>query len=421
MATRNRPSTSRIGIIGGGPAGLTAAHYLTRCGYPKVTVLERENRVGGKCCSVRQGQHVYEMGAVLATRDYTTTRELMDSVGIDGAPTDGVNCFDLEGHPIDLFPRRQIPRLLWQVLVHYAWATQVRYRQINGPGLAGVDPDLCEPFQEFAEHHGLPSLQGALAPPFTAFGYGYFSEVPTAYVMKYLDLHMIESLRSPSRRLVWPEGVETLWSRIAEQHDVRTGVTVRHVTRSDTVRVETEQDVLEFDDLILTSPLDDALGYLDASPTERRLFSAIRTYDYWVLLCRIDGLPDSSGFLPAHFLSEARGHLMMWYHRWHDEPLYTLYALGDGSMTEDDIERTCAADLQHLGAWLDEVVDARCWKYFPHVTSSVMADGFYDDLEELQGTRHTYYAGELMSFSTIERSASYSRDLVDRFFAPQDA
>jgi predicted NAD/FAD-dependent oxidoreductase len=416
MSLRSFGRDTRIGIIGGGASGLTAAHHLAQAGFSHVTVLEREARVGGKCCSVPVGSHVYELGAVLGNRDYTATLDLMRAVGVQGGPTEGLHCYDMNGRPCDLFPRTEIPRVAWQVLVHYAWATQVRYRRIQEPGLAGVHRNLSEPFSEFARRHSLESLPRAFSPPFTAFGYGFFDEVPAAYVLKYLDLHMVESLVAPSRRIEWPDGTEALWTRLAERHDVRTATTVRRVTRGDTVHVETDNGPLEFDALILTSPLDQALGFLDATPTERRLFSAIRTYDYHVLLCRISGLPEGSGLLPAHFLARHYGHVLLWYHRNHDDPLYTVYALGDGHQTEDEIERTCAADLRQLGARLEQVVHARRWHYFPHVTSEVMAGGFYDDLERLQGTNSTYYAGEIMSFATVELCARYSRDLVRRFF-----
>ncbi len=231
MGPGQQPTDQRIGVIGAGASGLSAAHYLRRAGHGNVTVLERAQQVGGKCCSVSVGPHVYELGAVLATRNYDTTLELMESVGVEAVPTDGMHCFDADGHPIDLFPRSQIPRLLWQVLLHYAWATRVRYRRINEPGLVGIDPDLYEPFARFAGQHALPSLGEALALPFTGFGYGYFDEIPTAYVMKYLDLHMIESLISPRRRMVWPDGVQSLWARLAQELDVRTGVTIRSITR----------------------------------------------------------------------------------------------------------------------------------------------------------------------------------------------
>jgi len=37
-------------------------------------------------------------------------------------------------------------------------------------------------------------------------------------------------------------------------------------------------------------------------------------------------------------------------------------------------------------------------------------------MEGLQGINRTYYGGEIMGFSAVEGSASYSYALVDRFF-----
>lgn len=416
MQPNHHLNNARIAVIGAGASGLTIAHYLKQAGYANVIVLEKALRVGGKCCSIPVGPHVYEMGAVLGTRDYTTTLELMRWVGLPSGPTDDSLCYDPDGHCIDLFTWYQYPRLLWLLLVNYTWLTRVRYRRINEPGLAGIHPDLHQPFAVFAQHHGLPALGRVLMPPFTAFGYGYFGEVPAAYVLKYLDLPTIEALRNRRRRIVWPDGIETLWSRLAQQHDVRTGVNIRRVTRRNGVRIETDQEALEFDALILTCPLDEALHFLDASPLERQLFSAIRHYDYWVLLCEIDGLPPGSGYIPAHFMPEQAGHVLLWYHRWSDVPLYNLYVLGDFAMREDTIERTCAADLQRMGATLKRVVHVQRWKYFPHVSPVDMAAGYYDILEKLQGTNHTYYAGEILSFATVEICACYAKALVAHCF-----
>jgi hypothetical protein len=415
---REHRSTARIGIIGAGASGLTAAHYLQRAGYRNVTVLEREARVGGKCCTVEVDQRTYELGAVFGTRDYTTTLDLMHEVGLPRAPLERMHCLDVDGHPVELVPWRQHPQLLWALAARYGWLAQVRYHRVHEPGLAGVHPDLYEPFGTFARRHGLPTLERALTPPFTGFGYGYFDEVPTAYVLKYLDVPMIEAMLVPDRRFMWPDGAQSLWARLADRHDVRTGITVRRVTRAGgTVLVEADQGALEFDALILTSPLDEALGFLDSSPMERRLFSAIRHYDYWVLLCQVGGLRDGSCYIPAHFRPDRAGHVMIWYQRWPGDTLCTLYVLGGPGMSQEAIRDTCAADLTRVGGSLERVVDLRHWKYFPHVGAADMAAGFYNSLEGLQGTQHTYYAGELMAFSTIEICARYARALVDRFFA----
>ena len=65
------------------------------------------------------------MGAVLDTRDYATTLELMRAVGLKGGPTGSAACYDAEGCRIDLFAWHQLPRLLWLLMVNYAWLTRV--------------------------------------------------------------------------------------------------------------------------------------------------------------------------------------------------------------------------------------------------------------------------------------------------------
>lgn len=46
------PINTRIGIVGGGPSGLSAAYALAKLGYTNVTVLEKYHSVGGMCESV---------------------------------------------------------------------------------------------------------------------------------------------------------------------------------------------------------------------------------------------------------------------------------------------------------------------------------------------------------------------------------
>lgn len=46
------PVNTRIGIIGAGPSGISAAYALSRLGYKNVTVVEKHHTVGGMCESV---------------------------------------------------------------------------------------------------------------------------------------------------------------------------------------------------------------------------------------------------------------------------------------------------------------------------------------------------------------------------------
>jgi protoporphyrinogen oxidase len=79
----------RICIIGGGPAGLSAAMYLEKKGYKNYVIYEKDNRVGGKCYSpkVKMGpddkeERTVEMGAIMGAKTYYAVHEAEEFGGV---------------------------------------------------------------------------------------------------------------------------------------------------------------------------------------------------------------------------------------------------------------------------------------------------------------------------------------------------
>jgi protoporphyrinogen oxidase len=79
----------RIAIIGGGPAGLSAAMYLEKKGYTNYVIYEKDNRVGGKCYSpkVKMGpdgkdERSVEMGAIMGAKTYYAVHECEEFGGV---------------------------------------------------------------------------------------------------------------------------------------------------------------------------------------------------------------------------------------------------------------------------------------------------------------------------------------------------
>ena len=72
----------KICIVGSGPSGMSAAWYLQKKGYTDITILERLDRVGGKCNTPKFDGKYYEMGAVIALPTYYKSLALMDEAGI---------------------------------------------------------------------------------------------------------------------------------------------------------------------------------------------------------------------------------------------------------------------------------------------------------------------------------------------------
>ena len=308
----------RIAIIGGGPAGLSAGMYLEKKGYENYTIFERQDRVGGKCWSPHYNGRRYEMGAIMGVPSYYAVHDVEEFCGIthDG-PQLNRNYKDASGKVIEPFARSvgNIIRNPWLLkmkkqLKTFGELLETKYKgyDVNGhrgvaegrydgfavtPGrekVEGVNPnlkDLALPFKEFCEKNGVPLVQKIWIGPFTSFGYGYFDEIPAAYVLKYLDYQTCMNFVKVNL-WTWKEGTQYIWEQLNDhlKHPALLNSTIEKVDRKDgKVFITVNGKVEEFDKVIVTAPLyipnkrDDGqkgmVEYFDAREDEQALFSKI--------------------------------------------------------------------------------------------------------------------------------------------------
>jgi predicted NAD/FAD-binding protein len=410
----------RICIIGAGAAGLSAAHFLRQRGYSRVQVLEASDRVGGKCCSAGLGNAVVEAGALGATGSYREVLRLARATGVGVVEPPEQFVFDAttrEFLRLNTAFMKSLSAASVAALARYFLAA-LRHRSLRRPGFAGVPAQLARPFSEWAAQRGMAALAPLLELPVTGFGYGALDATPAAYVLKYihtanfLTLLRLALSRSASYRIAG--GYESLWRAVAGALDVRLGSRVISVQRDSAIRVTTTVESLECDVLLLTTPLDRALSFLDASPAERDLFSQVRYTTYHVMLCRTRGLPNAS--ISMHPLP-APGATCLLARGWADPDATVAYAYGEaGESPPVEVAPQLEHAIRNLGGSLLAVEKHIGWRYFPHVGPELMAAGYFDRLEALQGARNTYLAGSLLSFETVEDVVAYSKRLVERFF-----
>jgi hypothetical protein len=264
----------------------------------------------------------------------------------------------------------------------------------------------------------MAALAPLLALPVTGFGYGALDATPAAYVLKYLHAENFLTLlrlalsRSASYRIAG--GYEGLWRAVARTLDVRLGARVLSVQRDSVIRLATATERLECDALVLAAPLDRALSFLDATPVEQDLFSQVRYNTLHVTLCRTRGLPDAS--ISIHPLP-GPGATCLLARGWATPEATVAYAYGvAGETPPAELTGQLEQAIRNLGGSLLAVEQQIAWRYFPHVGAGLMAAGYFDRLEALQGGRNTYFAGSLLSFETVEDVVAYSKRLVERFF-----
>ena len=446
----------KICIIGGGPAGLSAGMYLEKKGYENYTILERNDHVGGKCHSPHYNGRRYEMGAIMGVPSYYAVHDVEEFCGIthDG-PQLNRNYKDRNGNVIEPFETKKnilkIPRLMKmkKQVTELGRILETKYKGYDVNGHRGVaqgrydgfavtperEPisgtnenlkDLAMPFKDWCEMNNVELTQDIWIGPFTSFGYGYFDEIPAAYVLKYLDFQTCMNFVRINL-WTWKEGTQFIWESLNDKlkNHARLNSKITNVERKDgKVYVTVNGEVEEYDKLIITSPLQFFPDYADAREDEKKYFSKIEyeRYDVLAVETRPEDHPEISYYVFDNMTPDRLGHLMVYYRRWRDtkDQVITTYALRKHKNSEeipyDACRQMVLEDLKVMKNPASNVVNEQSWYYFPHVFSEDYAAGWYDDVEAMQGKYDTYYAGEVMSFGDMDETAEYSRELVERFF-----
>ena len=301
--------------------------------------------------------------------------------------------------------------------------------------IKGTNPnlkDLALPFAEFCKLNGVEEVMRIWIAPFTSFGYGFFDEIPAALVMKYLDV--TTALEFVNLRLwTWQDGTQEIYKRVNDKlkHPAILETEVVKVERPEgkvlvTIRSKDGKETTEeFDKLVVTTPLDWFAKYADATKEEAELFAKIvhERYCDYIATFEPGKSPNISGYMVENMVPERLGHAMVYYNRWQcldrDCPA-TVYALanhtGSPDKDFDDVMKTMDEDMKRVGFPIKEKHFAQEVYYCPHVSAQDYADGWYDKLEALQGTKNTFYAGEIISFGDMEDTCAASKDIVGRFF-----
>ncbi|MGW2384185.1 FAD-dependent oxidoreductase [Streptomyces sp. NPDC001658] len=443
MDASHAPVPSRsVVVIGAGPGGLAAARELERAGH-RVTVLEEQDSVAGKCQSVSVDDHTFDLGGHICTNRYERTAQLVTELGVETERTTRYRVLDVAARTA---VRQSMAFLHDGTLRRYQALREREFPHIGEPGLAHSARALAAPVSAWLAEHGLEAMAESFGTGYTAAGYGYLDDdVPALYFVKYAE--MTGLLSGDGRELLGHEGdftlvggFATLWRRIAEElKDVRCGVRVTSVERhtgggtdgwagrrtgawtggrTGGVRVHTDAGPVTADDLVLAVPLDRILPVLDATAEERDVAARIRSNAYHTVLATASGLPENAFyFLDRHTATrEASGHCVSYHHRYPDSDVRTFYSYG----RPEEVGALIREDVAGLGGRVEEVHLQRAWAFMPHFGGADLAGGVLDRLDALQGRFHTYHVGGLPAFELVECAVAHAQDLARRHFPPVD-
>ncbi|MEW5800731.1 MAG: FAD-dependent oxidoreductase [bacterium] len=428
-AETKQPKDLRIAIVGAGVAGLSAAYFLKDAGYENVTVYEKEPQVGGKVHSFTYDGHTHELGAMWIEDYYLIIYGLAAKYGIDLQleeadfiirDPNNMNYKNAQDYIVAKYGLAKT-----QLALANFQKVQWKFKSLNNTGFAGADPELFMTFDKFAVKYQIEPIAYGFKTMWTNGGFGYYHEVPSLYVLKYLMLTM----RDPGTFVVTfqrvPDGYQRLWEKIADDlDDVRLNHTVEKVKRhsdGNSVSIEvTANGVTEtFDRIIITCDLKESLKFLDATKDEQELFSQVKSYNFDVHFFHAHGISYSNGnlvVLAANNVPEKNGHVLALLNREESPGIWKSYQMAPWGTPSDELIRFVEEDVKQLGGQVESIIIQKQWSFFPHVKTQTLYNGFYDRIEASQGENGTYYAGGIMCLEGTERVCRYSEKLIRTYF-----
>lgn len=418
----------RIGIIGAGISGLSAAHFLLKKGYKDICVIEADGRVGGKCLTVNYNGKTYEMGSSMGLPSHYHIKQLMKQFRIKPS---GISLtrghFRTDGQLATQLAKDQRREFIMQlkrlpeILKQYPWLKTV--------GFNDYPVTLAVTFSEWCAANDLQVLEKIYEQCFTTFGFGHIQRVPAGYVLKMVTYENLMGFLEISRIITWSKGTGTLLQRMADQVPelrLTQAVTKIEVLSGEgsnngkkQIAVTLNSGTQYFDRLIYAADMPQLKALMALDHHFTSMLDAICEEVFYVYAFKLKGIPELCGYVPENLVEERKGHLTVWYHQWpldqHRE-MVTVYAYGDASLSEAERVKIVIEDLEKLGCSGIQLYFSKAWRHFPHYESTAIEDGIFNELNALQGKDGIYYVNELVAGTSMEACAAYSEALVEKFF-----
>ncbi|XP_061367274.1 uncharacterized protein LOC133310373 [Gastrolobium bilobum] len=383
------PVNTRIGIVGAGPSGISAAYALARLGYNNITVLEKHHSVGGMCESVEIEGKVYDLGGqVLAASSAPVIFQLAKETSspLEEMDSHKLAVINSSGQYHDIKVADDYVSVMSLTL-----GIQEKVKNSGRFGVHAVSEVASDLTLDYLEHHGLKSVPKSVAYGYTASGYGFIQDMPYAYIHEFTRTSMAGKIRR------FKGGYTSLWQRIVESLPVKLHyntevLAIKRNSDSVTVNVKSSNEIetVEFDKIIISGnfPLKYGRTYrsvpstcigcetevMDASDLEKDLFSKVETNDYYTTVLKIKGLEHIPvGFYYFNEYMEdpsTIGNPVAMQKFYAESNIFLFWSYGNSDDVKGPIVTKLAiSNVESMGGEVENVILQRRFKYFPHVSS----------------------------------------------------
>lgn len=412
-----------LAIIGAGPGGLTLAKYLRLTGFQQFTLLERDARVGGKSDSLDLGDLIAEMGTCYATGGY---KDVLAWMRRQGRPFRMLRRTTVDGAGVrDYVNNAPGPSVAQQVAAYLLKRHSLLARLKKNPDDPRALAEASMSAEAWLTDNRLPKIMRLMYRAVTALGYGYLNEVSIYQAMLWVDRHAIIS--GATGTLFMPsQGWSAFWEILAQDFDVRLSQQITRIERG------AGESLIHFADgrqlaagaAVCTIPVDDwARLVTDPTRDEKAVAGAVTWKGYATSLIVVENWfsdEDIRSFSKAFLPGSYPGQLISARHEGHSPDFGGhLYVTGQipGDYTPQELRVFLERDLADQGARLVNVVNARIWRYFPHLNLKAIESGLLGTMRSMQGAGRTWYSGASFSHESVANISAFNKALAPQLLA----
>ncbi|PYH94046.1 FAD dependent oxidoreductase [Aspergillus ellipticus CBS 707.79] len=436
----NNPTEVDVCILGGGAAGTYAAIRLHQ-EHKSIALIERQPHLGGQTTTYTcpNNTHPPIDYGVTYFQDLLIVRAMFSYFNIPLSSTRfkyKIDMFDFRtGGVIPPLPHTDSES---EAAMQRYLAQLARYPFLK-TGFELPDPvpeDLLLPFGEFWVKHGLQPARDDLGT--TVVPIGDWPALPSVYVMKYVNAEVLEGDRETGfvrpvgrnnavlyerAQQVLGEGGQRLLfgSRVVEVERDGDGDWVRVRVRGE----DGEEKLVRAKRIIVAvPPTMENLEAFGLGATERRLFGQFNYFYFYTGLVRIDGLPadvcymnraEDDPFMRPRF----PGMIIL-----KAAEVPELRGVQYGSLTpmsEGELRQGILEDLDSIrrrtGVDFPDPEFLALGDHSPYemsVSAEAIRNGFYRELNALQGERRTYYTGATFESHNTPQIWEFTEQLLQK-------
>ncbi len=416
----------KIGIIGAGITGISAAHRLRKLGYHDITLLEKASVIGGKVCTTSHQGRMYDVGAIGLATDLQDIYEmpLLEDITLVQIPSANI-----------LTANGKLESVMKYWLRSNSQASRIKLltsliqHQLTANNRLSIE-HLTPAFQHLTQTTFKNAFASLFEPIYLGLGYGPISESPwyaqNLYIPVTTKRYILAAL-GLSRHGVYfcSNGLVKVFENLSEDFQIKLSTSVCEIRRFEQ-RVEVyldgkgendEKEVLTFDKVIATGTPVQLLHYLDATTEERELYGEVRYSPYISSLVDVSG-PLFDGKRCLYFRPKSDGNVVLIFKPYSDAQGCVLYQLPSVSNKQAESEkRQAVREIEDMGGCVNKFISQHIWPhYHPHFTQEAIDKGVLRDLGQWQGQRSFFYIGACSAFEAIPRLAQSATDLVNKHF-----